>query len=244
MIDEHAPVEDEPTPRHGIRSWLLMSYDIGKFNYAEGLTGKGRKNGSPVKWANEIGVLLWYGCQVHIARSRRTPMNVDTMAARWHTMIVGLATAHSKDDADRFEASVDEILTPVLSAPVKQLRALAERLRDSLKADPAVPYLVWRGLEAWIDKIVLLAPDEEIKELKTELAKEIVDMVEEDVKRDLPAAMIRALQWRSPEKLAEVKAVVENEKKAGRPVRLRGRESCLFLEAGGTEDEPKVCVQV
>jgi hypothetical protein len=57
-------------------------------------------------------------------------------------------------------------------------------------------------------------------------------------------AMVRALMWRSPEKLQEVKAVVASEKAAGRGVRLKGRESCLFLEAGGTEDAPKVCIQV
>ena len=57
-------------------------------------------------------------------------------------------------------------------------------------------------------------------------------------------ALIRALQWRSPAKLEEVKKVVESEQAAGRKVRLKGRESCLFVEAGGTEDEPKVCIQV
>lgn len=144
----------------------------------------------------------------------------------------------------RAEAAVDKCLTPVLSAPVKQLRELAKKLRDTLKSDPRVPYLVWRGMEEWIDKILLLAPDGEIIELKTQLASEIVAMVEDDAKRDLPAAMVRALQWRSAEKLQEVKVVIEEEKAAGRPVRLKGRESCLFLEAGGTEDSPKVCVQV
>ena len=69
-------------------------------------------------------------------------------------------------------------------------------------------------------------------------------MVEQDAKDQLPDAMIRALQWRSPEKLEQVKEVVAKEKAAGRKTRLKGRESCLFLEAGGTEEQPEVCVQV
>jgi hypothetical protein len=95
----------------------------------------------------------------------------------------------------------------------------------------------------WVEQMKGL-PDEDIKVLKTDLAKEIVDMVEDDAKRDLPAAMVRALQWRSPEQLEKVKQVVQTEKEAGRPVHLRGRESCLFLEAGGTEEAPEVCIQV
>ena len=56
--------------------------------------------------------------------------------------------------------------------------------------------------------------------------------------------MVRALQWRSPETLASMKTTVQAEHAAGKSVRLRGRESCLFLEAGGTEEEPAVCVQL
>jgi hypothetical protein len=180
----------------------------------------------------------------HTGRKAKVKIDVDALVVKWHELILGLSMAHDKDEADRFEAQVDECLSPLLKAPVKQLREFAPKLRDSLKADHAVPYLVWHGMEVWIDKVVMLAPDGEVMELKTELAKEIVAMVEDDAKRDLPAAMVRALQWRSPEKLEQVKDVVATEKAAGRSVRLKGRESCLFLEAGGTEDEPKVCIQV
>ncbi len=30
------------------------------------------------------------------------------------------------------------------------MREFAVKLRDALKADPAVPYLVWRAYETWI----------------------------------------------------------------------------------------------
>ena len=57
-------------------------------------------------------------------------------------------------------------------------------------------------------------------------------------------SLVHALQWRSPEKLAKVKDAVVKAQAAGEKPRLRGRESCLFLEVGGTEDEPEVCVQI
>ena len=170
-------------------------------------------------------------------------MDVDAMVKKWHPAIVGLATAHDKDAADRYEAAIDSLLMPLLRAPVKQLREFAPKLLASLKSDPTVPYLVWRGYEAWTEQLPN-APDEEIKELKADIARDIVEMVEDDAKRDLPEAMIRALMWRSPSALEQVKTVVAEEKEAGRAVRLRGKESCLFLEAGGTESQPAVCIQV
>ena len=88
------------------------------------------------------------------------------------------------------------------------------------------------------------ATDEDIVTLKKDLAADIVKMVEEDAKAQLPDAMVRALMWRSPDTLEKVKEVVTEEKAAGRSVRIKGRESCLFLEAGGTEAHPKVCVQI
>jgi hypothetical protein len=115
-------------------------------------------------------------------------------------------------------------------------RAVTELVRK-------VPYLVWRAYEVWMVQMKDAA-DEEAIELKQDLAREIVAMVEEDAKAQLSEAMVRALMWRGSGKLEEVKTVVEQEKAAGRRVRLRGRESCLFLEAGGTEENPAVCVQI
>ena len=170
-------------------------------------------------------------------------MNVDLMVMRWSNLIVKLALAHDKEAADRIEATVEDCLNPILSAPVKQLREFGAKLLGVLKADPAVPYVLWRSYEVWIHKLKD-APDEEVKTLKKDLAAEIVDLIEDDIHPQLPEAMVRALMWRSPEKLEEMKAVVTQEKAKGNKVRLRGRESCLFIEAGGSEDEPKVCVQL
>lgn len=229
----------------GIRSAVIASYDFPKLFYSGAFAGSRRIGGSAVFQLKELGCLLRYAHEFsHTGRKRKKSMDIDKMVEKWKAVVAGLATAHDKDEADRFEASIDECLSPILTAPIKEIRVFATHLLIALKADPQIPFLVWRGYEAWVELVIDTAPDEEIKTLKTDLAKQIVDMVEEDAKSQLPEAMIRALQWRSPEKLEEVKEVVEKEKKAGRSVRLRGRESCLFLEAGGTESEPKVCVQI
>ncbi len=225
----------------GVRSLALGSYSIGAYFY--GWTQcPWRQWPSPVHEINELGCLCWYAIK-EPSRKRKVRMKIADMVQKWKAAVVGLAVAHDKDEADRLEASMEELLTPLLSAPCDQIRQFAALLLMELKNDKAVPYLVWKAFEVWqmeMDK----APDEQIKELKTDLAHEIVALVEQDAKDQLPEAMVRALRWRSPEKLAEVKAVVETEKAAGRKTRLRGRESCLFLEAGGTEEAPAVCVQI
>ncbi len=228
-------------PTHpGVRSTLIASYDVPRSLYQ-------MLPQSPVKQMSNLGALLWYGLKVGRMQRRNRkeiPVNVDEVVARWHKALVQLCIAHSKDDADRAEADVEACLTPLLTAPIKQIREFIPKLRDTLKNDPTVPYLVWRAFEVWVKVALDKATDEGVKTLKTELAQEIADLVEEDAKNQLPEAIVRALQWRDPETLQEFKETVEKEKKAGRPVRMRGRESCLFLEAGGSEEEPKVCVQL
>lgn len=227
-------------PVDGIRTEILGAYALGRWflEYANGIL----KMPSPTKHASSLGVLVWYGEKVK-SRRKRNCMKVDEVVANWKDLIVRLTLAHDKDEADAAEADVERCLTPILTAPVKQLREFAPKLLAALKAEKQIPYIVWRAYEVWAVQMEK-APDEDVKELKRDLAKDIADMVEEDVKAQLPDALIRALMWRSPKKLEEVKQVVEEEKAAGRSVRLKGRESCLFLEAGGTEDEPKVCVQI
>lgn len=237
----------------GVRSLMLAAYSVPKDLYIRGIP---RAEPAWLEWSARIcdGSAAFHlsqlGCLVHYAdqnnkgsRKRRVRMNVDVLLESWQRLVVGLATAHSKDEADRFEAAVEECLNPILAAPVSQIRTFAFALAARLEADPKVPYLVHRSFSAWVE-MMKDAPDEEVKELKTALAREIVDMVEDDARRDLPTAMVRALQWRNSDDLEKVKGVVASEKAAGRSVRLRGRESCLFLEAGGTENSPEVCIQV
>lgn len=157
-------------------------------------------------------------------------MDRDKMLDLWEPVVVGLALAHDKDEQDGFEAQINQLLTPLLSAPVKQLREFYSRLTERLKSNPQVPFIIWRAFEVWGDGMIAKAPDEGVVKLKTELAREIAEMVEEDVKPDLREAIVRALMWRDPDRLEEVKQAVEEGKKSGRKARMVGRESCLFLE--------------
>ena len=238
LLYTHADMFGKNLPIRGIRSELISSYEIPRMFYKNVRHSAARELG-------QLGCLVWYGMKCGImGRTKRTKMDVDALVSRWSTVITMLATAHDKDTADRYEAAIEECLAPILTAPIAQVREFYPKLLQSLKENPSVPFLVWRSFEIWVDQILSKAPDEAVKQLKTELAKEISDLVEQEVKDQIPEALIRALQWRSPDTLQEVKDAVVEEKAAGRKPRLRGRESCLFLEVGGTEDEPRVCVQI
>lgn len=232
----------------GVRSAVIGSYEIPRLFYAQGFVpARGCKSQSAARVLANVGAMFHYahilGYTVRL-KKRRKEVDVEKLLVRWQEVIVGLALAHDKDGADRYEAAIDDCLLPLLTAPIAQVREFASKFLEALKSDQRVPYLVWRPYEIWIESVIAKASDEEVRVLKTSLAAEIVALVEPDVRNQLPEAMIRALQWRSPEKLQEFKTVVEEEHKKGNKVRLRGRESCLFIEAGGTEAEPAVCVQV
>jgi hypothetical protein len=175
-----------------------------------------------------VRAFLMYAVE-HPSRRRRTPVDVTVMVDRWMPIVKGLATAHEKGDVDKCEFAMDEHLTPLLAAPIKQVREFYTALVGRLKADPEIPFFVWAAFEGWGDVILKNAPDGDVKVLKTQLAAQIAEMVEEDVKPDLKTAIAGALQWRSSETLEKVKTAVEKGGKA----RMVGRESCLFLEVAG-----------
>ena len=159
-------------------------------------------------------------------------MNVDALVEKWSKVLVGLATAHDKDSADRYEASIEECLTPILSAPIRQVREFYPKLLKALKENPSVPFLVWRSYEIWVDQVLSKAPDEGVKQLKTDLAREITELVEQDIRDQIPEAMIRALQWRSPETLAEVKEAVIEEKAAAVSLDCAAGKVAFFSKSG------------
>lgn len=166
--------------------------------------------------------------QLLMGRKRRVPMDVAKVVAGWVEAVVGMSTAHDKDDYDAHDARADELMGPLLAAPVAQVREFYEALRAALRADKRVPMLVYMGFEAWGEVVVKDAPDEAVKRLKNKLAGEIADLVEGDIRDQIPEAVKRALRWRDPETLATVKERLE----AGEKPKLRGRQSCLFLELG------------
>ncbi len=230
--------EQTAPPEIGARTLMLYSYDVPRAFYRAGW-GESRCRRSAAVCINRLGSIIWYGDKYpHTGRNKRIAMDIDAMVAQWRKMIVGLALAHDKDEADRHEATVDECLTPILTAPIAQVRELGVKLLATLKADPQVPFLVWRSYEVWVERMVASAPDEGVKDLKMKLAREISDMVEQDVKDQLPEAIVRAMQWRSPETLDKFKRTVEEEK-AARPENPAARARKLpvyrsWRHGGGT----------
>lgn len=177
-------------------------------------------------------VRMWLMCAVeHPSRRGRKPLvNVQAMVDAWVPIVRGLSTAHEKAAVDRCEFDMETHLLPMLAAPVKQLREFYAALVVALKADPTIPFFVWAMFQSWGDVILKHAPDGEVRELKTALATEIANLVEADVRPDVPKAIAAALQWRSPETLEKIR---DHVKHGGQKAKLTGKESCLFLEVAG-----------
>lgn len=217
-VDETVKDEPEFHPGKGVRDASLNLW---------GLAMWGRSY-QCAKLKDKICLLL-YGIE-HPSRRKRTLMDIDDSVRRWTDTIAALTTAHTKEELDKAEFGLDELLSPILTAPVAQLRTFYKRLCASLEADKRVPFFVYQIIVAWgsdIDKV----EKDEIVALKTQLANEVAQLVENDVKSDLMQALVGALQWRSAESLTEIKTAVTK----GEKPRLKGRESCLFLVAGGAE---------
>lgn len=155
-------------------------------------------------------------------------MKVDEQVGRWIDVIVRLGTAHTAAEADAAEFDLDEIMEPVLAAPVSQLRAFYSKLVEGMKEHPGVPYIIWRSFEQWRDSILEQAPDQEVMKLQNELAESIAAGVEQEVQPDIVDALTNALKWRPAADLEKVKRNLDE----GEKPRVRGRQSCLFLEVG------------
>lgn len=176
-------------------------------------------------------MMVWYSCTQTHTRKPRSPMDIPAMVQGWTNVVIAMSTGHDKDTVDHAEFAIDELMGPLLTAPVKQLREFWAQLEQVLQADPRVPFVVWKLFASYGKLIVQTAKDQEIITLKTALAQEIARLVEQDVQPDILDAITGALQWRSVEVLEEIK---EEVKKGTKP-RLKGRESCLFLVVGGKE---------
>lgn len=214
--------------RMSIREAVLFSYSMGKFGYLY-----------PAKFLQPLRdafSCIGYSCTLCRGKKGCSKMDVEALVEKWIPVVTKLATAHDRDEFDAAEAKVDDLLTPILSAPVKQIREFYWKLLERLKSTKEVPMLVYMGFEAWGEVMIKDAPDQGVKKLKTKLAQEIADLVEEDVKPQLGEAIARALRWRHPDTLKEIKEAVESGKKP----KMVGRESCLFLEVGTGKNKKTV----
>lgn len=172
----------------------------------------------------------------HTGRKRRTPVDIDALVPRYVEVIVDLATAHEHTRRSAADHAAEDLLGPLLTAPIAQIREFAQQLSKALREDTRVPWMIWSMFERVLEPLIVKGADGEVLQLKTALAAEIAELVEAGLDREeLIVAMAGALQWRSPERLEAVKKGLQKGGKA----RLTGRESCLFLtvtdEAGVEE---------
>jgi hypothetical protein len=193
----------------------------------------------PIRRVSNLGTLIRFGLAGGRMSRKVTPVKVDELVEAWVVAVVGMCTCHDKDTYDAHDAKADELMGPILTAPVKQVREFYGKLRKRLREDPKIPMVVWMGFEAWGECVVNHAEDDKsIIRLKNKLAGEIAELVELDIRDQIPEAVKRALRWRDPETLKAVKEVLES----GAKPKLVGRQSCLFLEAG--KGDKKVMVML
>jgi hypothetical protein len=179
------------------------------------------------EWMKRLSFLA-YACE-HPSRRKRTPMDVEQMVNNWLPLIRQLAMAHDIDERDSASSQLDEYLTPIIAAPVVQIREFYRELVKRMKADKSVPWVVWKMFEFWGTNVLDKIEKEEVIGLKTELARRIAENSFAQIpKEDWIASMVGALQWRHPEKLEEIDKALD----AGHKPRVRGKQSCLFLAVG------------
>lgn len=174
---------------------------------------------------------LAYACE-HPARRKRISMDVEKMVDVWIPLIKKLAVAHDVDEKDMASSMLDEHLLPVVGAPVAQIREFYRLLTKKLKEDATVPWAVWKLFDFWGENVLDKITSEEELKLKTDLATKIAKRSMELIPpEDWLLSMVGALQWRHPDKLAEIDKKLDQ----GEQPRVKGKESCLFLRVGESE---------
>ena len=213
-----------------LRTAVIDAWEVGTFaaRFGDGFYEKLYK----------MQLLLYWGmCAGRMTSKGVKAVRVEKLVERWHKAVVGMCTAHSKDDYDAHDFQADDLMRPLLTAPIRQVRQFWVKLQRSLRNDPKVPFFVWVSFEAWGKTMVKHAEDDSACiALRDKLADEIASLVNLDIRDQLPEAIARALRWRDADTLKQVKAAVTN---GGKP-RMVGRQSCLFLEVGNGENTVRV----
>jgi hypothetical protein len=229
-VDETAPPPvDKPERRSRVREqvvgmWSIAALANNFFLHGQFAQKKKRSNTS----IKDFKALMEYAIQYHHGGKRKTPVDVPKMIEKWTDWLATYSTAHDKAEVDKIEFVIDDLLGPLLTAPIRQIRQFYKGLVDSLKADKRVPFFVWSMFSAYGQVIIDKADDDKaIIRLKKKLAEQVTDLVEqhEHVQIDFHEAMVGALMWRDPETLKAIKSDLE----AGAKPRVKGRQSCLFL---------------
>jgi hypothetical protein len=168
----------------------------------------------------------------HPSRKRRKPMeNLNEFARQWKDVLLKLSLSHTKEGIDQADYRMEDLFAGLLAMPVKQVRQFYDLLLSELKSDESVPYFIWKTVEHWKEKAVGVSQDVEANMLQSELATDLAAILEPVLSPQLKEALAGSLKWKPGEVLEKIKAAVE----AGEKPKLRGRESCLFLEIGKSE---------
>lgn len=158
------------------------------------------------------------------------PVDVDKLVSSWTETIVQMSTSHSHAEWTQADHSTDDLMGPLLTAPVAQIREFSTKLANTLRDDERVPFLVWSSFTEIVAPVATKLKDGEIIQLKKDLASRVAELVEQNLDRgQLVAALAGALQWRTGSTLE----AVEKNLKAGNKPRIEGRQSCLFLHVAG-----------
>lgn len=217
-VIEGAPPEPPPEPiTFDLRDEVFFFWSLTKF---------AQQYGRGFRKVRDLEVMTYYACEVTSGR-KKVPVDVPKMISEWKGVIVTLCTAHDKDDIDKAEFRMDELLKPMLTAPVAQIREFYAGLLTVLQDDKQVPFFIWSLFKNWGEHVLEKATDESPPHrLRKKLAGEVAHMaMTKQTRQDLVDALVGALQWRSPEALKEMREDLEN----GAKPRVRGRESCIFL---------------
>jgi hypothetical protein len=189
----------------------------------------------PIILKKEVGkYLIWlaYACEHPGRGKRKVTMDVENMVQKWLPLVKALALAHDVDEKDVASATLDDLLKEVIVAPAKQIREFYRELTAALKKDKSVPWSLWKLFDFWGDNVLDKIKEEGMIVLRGDLAQQIAERsIEKIPVKDWVDSMIAALMWRSPERLEEIKSKLDE----GHAPRVRGRESCLFLQVGDAE---------
>lgn len=184
---------------------------------------------------SHLATMLRLGSQ-YPSRRKRLPMTeqeMNDLVRRWVDALAGLLTSHTREEFDRADFQTDDLLQPVLASPVRQLREFSRKVAAAIEQDPRIPFWCVQMFDFVVRHMLALAADGQPVELKEVLAAEVARLVTPHIAPELESAVAGALKWREAATLEKTKAAVQ----AGAKPRLKGRESCLFVEVDTPEGE-------
>ncbi|MCG8430982.1 MAG: hypothetical protein MJA29_07405, partial [Candidatus Omnitrophica bacterium] len=96
-----------------------------------------------MKPVRNLAWILWYGNDHGRMAYRVKSMDVEKLVELWTETVVQLSTCHTHAERTEADARTDDLLGPILTAPIAEVRRFAELLADRLETDERVPFLIW-----------------------------------------------------------------------------------------------------